>query len=75
MHDFTTSNLHPPAIGLDVSVVNQDTVTHTITLDGIAIQVTANSAMSLQNIPFVYLTWDGANLLIKAAAASEAVLR
>ncbi len=75
LHDFTTSNLHPPAVGLDISVINQDTITHTITLDGIQIQVAANSAMSLQNIPFITMGWDGANLIIKAAAASEVVLR
>ncbi len=75
MHDFTTSNLHPPAIALDISAINQDVSnSHNIYLDGIAITVSAGSSVSIQNIPFVVLAWDAGSWIIKVAASSQQVL-
>lgn len=57
-HNFQTTNLHAPGIGLDCSVYNTDSADHYIYLDGMPIIVKAGSTISLSDTPFINFFTD-----------------
>jgi hypothetical protein len=48
-HLYTTQ--HPPAVGLDVTIVNNGTTVAIIMLDGVPISVSAGSTVGVTNTP------------------------
>jgi hypothetical protein len=42
---------HPPAVGLDVTIVNNGTTVATILIDGVPISVSAGSTIEITNTP------------------------
>jgi hypothetical protein len=76
-HNMQTTNLHSPAIGLDVSVYNTDTNDHYFYLDGIPIVVKAGQITSLSDTPFVNFFTDSnpSTWVVRILGISLEVLR